>query len=239
MFGRPKIAMVVAEFLGAATLTSVVLAVSKSGVGFSYFIAGGLGLAMALLVLVVGSASAAHYNPAVTVGLWTVRKIRTLDAVVYLAAQFLGAVAAWRLVVYLTDQSLKNIAGRTFDWRVLVAEGLGALVLTLGVSAATYKGLKGLEWAAAVGGALFLGVLVASLASNGLINPAVALGVQSWSKAYVVGPLLGGVVGANLYYWVFVDRPARKPRAAVASRRTTTSTRARAKKPTARSRRRK
>ena len=114
MFGRTKIAMVVAELLGAATITTVMLAVSKSGVGFSFFIASGVGLALGLLVLAMGGLTVGHYNPATTVGMWTVRKITTAEAVVSLAAQFLGALGAWRLIEYLTQQTLKNID--PIDW---------------------------------------------------------------------------------------------------------------------------
>ena len=44
-----------------------------------------------------------------------------------------------------------------------------------------------------------MGILVASLASNGIVNPAVAIGVQSWSWVYAVAPLVGAVLGANVY----------------------------------------
>ena len=63
MFGRTKIAAYVAEFLGVATLTSVLLAIGKSGVGYSYFLAGGVALAAAGMALAVGRLSGAHFNP--------------------------------------------------------------------------------------------------------------------------------------------------------------------------------
>ncbi len=203
MFGRTKIAMLVAEFLGAASLTAVLLAVSKSGVGFSFFVASAVGLTFALLSLVFGAASGSHFNPALTVGLWTVRKIQTTQAIVYLVAQFGGAVVAGLLYTYLANQKLVNVAAKHFDWRVLVAELVGAFIFTFAVTAAVYEGQRGLKYAATAGGALFLGMLVASLGSNALINPAIAAGIKSWDKAYVLGPLVGGLVGPNLYALLF------------------------------------
>lgn len=205
MFGRTKIAMLVAEFLGAATLASVVLATSKSGVGFSLFLAMAAGVTFGLLALMFSSASGAHFNPAITLGLWTVRKIRTGQAAAYLVAQMLGGLAAWGLMTYLTNETLKNVAGKNFDWRVLIAEVVGAFLLTMAVTAALDRRLDGLTLAATVGGGLFLGILVASVASNGLVNPAVALGLQSWSKAYVIGPLVGGILGPNFYTLFFAS----------------------------------
>lgn len=206
MFSRKKIAMIVAEVLGTAILTTVVLAVSRSPIGLPYFVALAVGLTMALLVLVVGPTSGAHVNPAVTLSLWTVRKIDTVRALVYIAAQFMGAALAWRLYTYLIDAPIKNIAGESFDWRVLVAELVGTAVFTFGIAAAVYQKYEGGKLAATIGGSLLMGILAASVVSNGLLNPALALGVQSWSKAYVFGPLVGGLVGMNLYALLFADR---------------------------------
>jgi glycerol uptake facilitator protein len=186
MFGRRKLAALVAEFLGVAVITLVILAVNKSGVGFSYFLATGAGLALALLIVALGRFSIGHYNPAVTLGLWSIRKINTLDSIAYIAAQFLGASVAWRLYMYLANTDLKNIAGKhQLDWRVFTAEAIGALILVTVVAAAVYHNFRTLKWALAAGGGLFLGMLISSLGSNGIVNPAVALGLQSWAPIVV------------------------------------------------------
>jgi len=204
---RKNTAMVVAEALGTAVLTAAILAVTRSAIGVPYFVALGVGLTMAMLVFMVGSASGAHVNPAVTIGLWSARKINTVKALVYIAAQFVGAAAAYSLYNYLVPAGMQNIAGDNFEWTVLVAEMVGAFVFTFGVAAAVYQGFEGGKLAAAVGGSLAVGIIVAGIASNGIINPAAALGVDSWSKAYVVGPLIGGVLGVNLYALLFADGP--------------------------------
>lgn len=209
MFSRQKIAMVVAEIVGTAVLTSVILSVSRSPLGLPYFVALAAGITMAMLVLVVGPTSGAHVNPAVTLGMWTVRKINTLEAIVYIAAQFMGAVLAWKLYTYFIDGPVKNIAGKNFDWRVLVAELVGTAVFTFGIAAAVYQKYEGGQKAATIGGSLLLGLLVASTASNGVLNPAVALGVQSWSKAYVFGPLIGGIVGMFIYSFLMAPAEAK------------------------------
>ncbi len=207
MFGRKKVAMVAAEFLGTAILAMAAIAVSKSAVGVPYFVAAGVGLTLALLVLVIGSVSGAHVNPVVTLGLWMLRKVNTSQAIVYIAAQFLGGLMAWRLYVYLVDNTIANIGTTAFDWRVFVAETMGAFVFTFAVAAAVFQKYEGLRLAAVIGTGLFLGVLLAGIASNGVVNPAVALGVQSWSWEYVVGPIAGAVLGMNLYAMLFAGSP--------------------------------
>lgn len=210
MFERNKIAMIMAEVVGTAILTLSILATSKSAIGIPYFVALGAGLTLALIVLMVGSVSGAHVNPAVTLGMWTLRKIDTAKAIVYIAAQFLGAVLAWQLYVYFVDRSLQNIAGSEFDWRILIAEVVGTFIFTFGIASAVYQKYDAGRSAATIGGSFALGILAAGIISNGLLNPAVALGVQSWSVAYVAGPIIGSVIGMNLYALLFATNGSLK-----------------------------
>ncbi|MEO8862738.1 MAG: aquaporin, partial [Candidatus Saccharimonadales bacterium] len=190
------------EFIGTYILASVYLAIAGR-TAFPFYVSIAAGMTMGLMVLVIGATSGAHINPAVTVGQWTLRRIDTLKAVAYIVAQMLGGLAAWKMNEYLIGSNLKNIAGTGSDWRVFVAEALGTFVFTFGIAAAVYQGHKGLKRAVTIGGSLALGILVATFASNGLLNPAVALGMRSWSFAYVTAPILGSVVGMNLYLILF------------------------------------
>ncbi len=208
MLSRKNVAMLVAEALGTAILTFSVLAVAKSAIGISYFAAIGVGLTLAVLVMTLAATSGAHVNPAVTLGLWTLRKIDTVKALLYIVAQFVGALAAFRLYEYLTGRTLENIAAPEFAWPVLVAELVGTAIFGFGIAAAIYQKYDGGKLAMTIGGSLAVGILAAGVASNGLLNPAVALGVQSWDKAYVIGPILGAVVGMNLYAMLFAGDKA-------------------------------
>lgn len=104
MFRKNKLAMLVSEFLGTAVLALAVLALSHSQLSYPYFIASAAGLTLVLLVVALAGISGAVFNPALTIGLWTVRKLRTLQALSYIIAQFAGAAAAWYLFVYFTKQ---------------------------------------------------------------------------------------------------------------------------------------
>ena len=51
-----------------------------------------------------------------------------------------------------------------------------------------------------VGGSLLLGITVAVLlGSNGMLNPAVAFGTGSFGIMYVLGPVIGAVLGMQAY----------------------------------------
>ena len=134
MLSKKQITAYVAEFFGTAILTYSILAVSRSAEGEPYFVAIGVGATLAVLVMTIGQISGAHVNPAVTIGLWTDRKIKSLDAVLYIVAQFIGAVATFKLYEYLVVQGVQSVAPASFDWKVLVAEILGTFVFTFGIA---------------------------------------------------------------------------------------------------------
>ena len=205
MFRKNKLAMIVGEFLGTAALTLIVLAITHSQLSIGYFIATAAGLMMGLLVLAFGGISGAVFNPAVTIGLWTVRKLRTLQALVYIVVQVAGGWVAWLLFAYLTKINGVHNTG-TYNARVLVAEVVGTFIFSLGWAAAIYQKSTGLTKAVTIGGSLTTGSLVATLASSGYLNPAVALGLRQFGwGTYVLGPVLGAVIGFNLYNLLFVE----------------------------------
>jgi aquaporin Z len=194
--------MIVAEFLGTALLTLAVLAVSKSTIGIPYFVSIAAGLVVATATLTLGSVSGAHLNPIITIGLWSVRKVKTVPAVVYVAAQLLGGIAAYFLFTYFVSQTWGNTGH--FDGRVLVSEAVGGFIFSIGVASAVFQRLEGGKAAAVIGMSLMLGVLVSSAGAGGIVNPAVALGVRSWVwGTYVLGPILGSIIGFNLYSLLF------------------------------------
>lgn len=218
MFGRNKIAMVTAEFLGTGILTLVVLAVSKSTIGIPYFVGIAAGLVLVAMVFAFSAVSGTHINPAITLGMWTVRKISALKAVVYIAAQLLGAGAAYLLYTYFVGQTWDNSGN--FQSKVLIAETVGTFIFAMGIAAAVYQRYEVGKAAAVIGISLTLGVLVASAAGGGFLNPAVAFGARAWVwGSYVLGPVLGAVIAFNLYGLLFAQFADEKPAAKLASKK--------------------
>src|SRR6202012_4132837 len=89
-----------AEFFGTFWLVfggcgSAVLAAAfpELGIGFAG-VALALGLTVVTMAYAVGHISGAHFNPAVTVGLWTGSRFPAKDVVPYIIAQVIGGIAA-------------------------------------------------------------------------------------------------------------------------------------------------
>lgn len=50
-----------------------------------------------------------------------------------------------------------------------------------------------------IGGSLTLGISFAAIFSNGILNPAVALGVHSFSWMYLLVPIAGSILGMQAF----------------------------------------
>jgi len=108
VFGKQKIATLVAEFLGTGALTLLILSVQRSTIGVPFFVAAAAGLSIALMIMAVGKTSGGYFNPALTIGFWTARKIETVTAVLYILVQFAGAFAAGALYAYFVKNKLQH-----------------------------------------------------------------------------------------------------------------------------------
>ena len=79
----------------------------------------------------------------------------------------------------------------------------------LGWAAAAYQRYEAGKAATVVGISLVLGVMAASIANGGLLNPALALGAHAWQwGTFVLGPILGAIIGFNLYGLLFAPAAA-------------------------------
>jgi glycerol uptake facilitator-like aquaporin len=204
MFGRNKIAMLVAEFFGTAFLTAVILGVQRSTLGLPYFIALAGGIAVAYGMYAFGSVSGGQFNPALTIALWTARRVKTTAAILYIAVQLLGGWAAYAMYHYFVNTQVQAIH-TSFSSRLLIAEAVGALIFGFGWAAAAYNRFENNKFATAAGLSFALGILIASAGSTAaVVNPAVALGTRDWAwLTSVLGPVLGAVIGVNLYGLLF------------------------------------
>src|SRR3954466_4198878 len=83
----------IAEFIGTFFL---VLTIGCTGVGAGAGVIAPLAIGAALMVMVFagGHISGAHYNPAVTLGIFIRGRLRPADDVPYIIAQVIGAAVA-------------------------------------------------------------------------------------------------------------------------------------------------
>jgi glycerol uptake facilitator-like aquaporin len=220
------IAALLAEAIGTFVLVLVVLNVSRYGLPF--FTAIGAGVAVAAFYSIFATVSGGNFNPAITLGLFSIRKLTFVRTIGYLVAQAVGAVLAWQFYEYITGRTLKNSTS-SFDWKILIAEAVGALIVGMAYAAVYVHKLVKWQAAATIGCGLFLAVTLAGLASNGLVNPALALGVRSFDINYFLGAVVGGIVGMLVFAYV-INPWERKPAKNAAAKVSTPAKKATAKK---------
>lgn len=241
-------AALLAEVVGTFVLTVVVLTIGQPLL---------VGLTLAVLVFAVDALSGSHLNPVVTFGLWSAKKLEGVKVPFYWAAQFAGALFALVTTqLYKGDSLAVSFSSFSqFDARLVVAELIGASILTFALVSVVHRKQSEVVKAFAYG----LGLMVALYAGGGLlslatqnvnptakdmprvaqvdgvvVNPAVALAAtekdDQSAAAYlggatqksaktpasrltletVVGGLVGGALGANLYMVLAGENPYRK-----------------------------
>ena len=171
-------------------------------IGLSY------GVMVALVaVSPIGRSSGAHLNPAVTVAFWCRRAVSTSDAVAYVVAQCVGALAA----AIAFSAIWRSWATAVHGARTIPRPGLGAAAtamieagMTFVLVAAIFVVSTSPRWRrwtpVAVLVLLTVMIVVAGPVTGGSFNPARSLGpalvTHQWQAflAYVVGPLAGALV---------------------------------------------
>lgn len=219
----------VAEFVGTLLLVFAIGAAasanSQGGLGFVDFAVIGLVHALALTILVAsfGRFSGGHFNPAVTISLLAIKKVKPADAVVYIIAQLLGAVAAAGLLAAAFTKDIETIAnfgaaapvkelvtGKNGILGASIFEAIGVFaVVTTVVATAVAPGGDRRFAPLAIGLSLGLANFVAAPFTGGALNPARAFGpalvgnafgpAATFIVVYVVAPIIGGLIAALLY----------------------------------------
>jgi glycerol uptake facilitator protein len=239
--------LLVFSIIGAVTLYGGALAGAQSPlpnivipfVAMAHF----LGLFIGIQTL--GAISGGHFNPAVTIGLLSIKQIKAAHAVLYIVAQVVGALlAAFFLALVLNKQGqVVNFGAPRLDTGISVASGIGlealfvfVLVWTITATAINPDGPK--EWApAAIALALSLGVLLIGQWTGASLNPARAFGpdvanalfgasgsdgfgpVGDFFLVYLIAPIAGGVLAATLYNTLYIkgEEPVPPPAPSEAS----------------------
>ena len=202
-------------FGGTAVAVAAILSRPTAGPAYdSLAVALAFGLALVVVVAAIGHVSGAHVNPAVTLGMAAAGKFPWNYAPIYIGAQLVGAVLA-AFATWITfggaARSEAKLAATypaqgVGDLQAFVVEVLITFILVFVVMAvATDERAPAAIAPIAVGFALAVGVFIAGPVTGGSVNPVRSLGpmivagdlTSVW--LYVLGPIIGGVLGALLY----------------------------------------
>jgi MIP family channel proteins len=180
------------------------------------------GLAIGIMVSALGHISGGHFNPAVTIGFWVTKRVGTLDAALYWAAQLAGAIAAafllkalvpeetWRAAALGTPMLLRDLSVRA----AIMLEAITTffLVLVVFATAVDEKGAFRAIAGFGIGLTISLGIIVAGPFTGAALNPArsfgPALASSHWANwgVYWVGPLAGGFIAGLLYDSLYLKK---------------------------------
>ncbi|MBV9647358.1 MAG: aquaporin Z [Candidatus Eremiobacteraeota bacterium] len=216
-----------AEFFGTFWLVfggcgSAVLAaaIPNLGIGFA-----GVALAFGLTVLTgayaFGHVSGAHFNPAVTVGLWTGKRFPARDVLPYIIVQVVAAIVAAAILYLIASgkagfTTANGFASNGYGDRspggypllsALVSELVLTFMFVLVILGSTDRRAPGGFAPIAIGLALTVIHLISIPVTNTSVNPARSTGpalfvgspalAQLW--LFWIAPLIGGAVAGFVY----------------------------------------
>ena len=238
---------VVAEFFGTLWLVlggcgAAVLAAGFPNLGIGFLgVAFAFGLTVLTMAYAVGHISGGHFNPAVTVGLWSAGRCPSRYVIPYIIAQVIGAIIAALILWLIASGQSGWIPGR------FAANGFGDLspgkyslgscfiteiVMTFFflfvIVGTTSKGAAAGFAGIPIGLALTLIHLVSIPVTNTSVNPARSTGpalfaggeyiAQLW--LFWLAPIIGAVIAGLLARWMY-EREAIVETVVVEERRVT------------------
>jgi aquaporin Z len=191
-----------AELIGTFFL---VLTIGATGIASGPGVIPPLAIGSVLMVMIYagGHISGAHYNPAVTLGVFIRGRVAAGDVAPYMIAQVIGAALAAATVLFFKNESVTAFSAPVaagFAAEFLFTFALVYVVLNVATTKATsgnsYFGL-------AIGFTVLAGAFAVGDVSGGAFNPAVAIGAMimgmlPWANLwlYLVAEFLGAAAAA-------------------------------------------
>lgn len=222
-----------AELIGTFALVfvgpiSVTIYATVLGISQPYYFGAGLlaigaafGVVVAAMVYTFGHISGTHINPAVTVGLLAIRKIGLTDAVGYIIFQLVGAAIAGGLQRLILPQGIADYFGLTLPgaaigynpWMAVLVEVVLTFFLMLTIMGAAVDNRAPSGFAGIIiGSVVAMDIWIGGPLTGSSLNPARTFGPAlvsgNWGTfwVYVVGPIVGALIAAIIYNYLFLEK---------------------------------
>ena len=220
---------VAAEFIGTFWLVlggcgSAVLAAAFPSLGIGFMgVAFAFGLTVLTMAYAVGFVSGGHFNPAVTLGLWSAGRCATKHVVPYIISQVVAAIAA-AAVLYIIASGKPGFTlgafasngygdlspGKYSLLSCLVCEVVMTFIFLVIIIGTTSKGAAVGFAGIPIGLALTVIHLVSIPVTNTSVNPARSTGVALFAGGGYVGqlwlfwlaPIAGAMLAGALSRWL-------------------------------------
>lgn len=187
---------------GAIVISSVYPeTISHGGISLAF------GFAVMLMIYAVGNVSGAHFNPAVTIGFYLVKKFNKKEILPYITSQILGGTVAMVLIKILFNPAL--VYGVTTPsvavWKAFALETLFTFILMVVIlNVSTGYKEKGIMAGVAVGATVAVLALVGGPLTGASMNPArsIAPAIVSFNFSalwlYILAPIVGVILASPM-----------------------------------------
>jgi aquaporin Z len=214
-------------FFGIGYLSVAAFAVASAPTPNLLVVPFSFGFGLLAAIFAFGHISGGHFNPAVTIAMVLDRRTTPIDAVGYIAAQIIGALAAGALVTFAVSQAAVK-AGITAPGQGITDTGALTIevVMTAGFIAVILAATKRVPSLAALAIPVSLVAIhfASATLSGASVNPARSIGSAvmggdiSKLWIYIVAPVVGAILGWGA--WKLIDGgvetvPAEEPAAEV------------------------
>jgi aquaporin Z len=205
-----RVAKLLTEFVGTFVFFSVIALSGPIGPLAPLAI----GTVLIAMVYMGGHISGAHYNPAVSFGLFLRRKIGATDMLLYWVTQLVAGTLAFMFGYAVSGRTPGIHPGSKVGFTAALAVEIvytAALVLVV-LNVAVTRATQGNSfYGLAIGFTIVVAVFSGGPISGGAFNPAVGFGAtlggvlfasSPWSNLwlYLTGPIVGAVIGAGIHY---------------------------------------
>jgi aquaporin TIP len=179
------------------------------------------GLAIALMITIMGHISGGVFNPAIQIALWVTGKMPTSRSAVYIVAELLGGVAAAFFLKYIgptpafdaVKGGIPAVADGFAVGKAVVLEAMMTFFLVWAVFGTAVDDRKA-SWAQiagfAIGLTITIDIFVGGALTGAAMNPARWFGPAVATSDYtnwwvwIVGPIAGGIIAGVAYWYLFL-----------------------------------
>jgi aquaporin Z len=221
---------VVAEFFGTLWLVlggcgAAVLAAGFPNLGIGFLgVAFAFGLTVLTMAYAVGHISGGHFNPAVTVGLWSAGRCPSRYVIPYIIAQVIGAIVAalvlWLIASGKTGWVMGGFAANGYGdlspgkyalGSCFISEIVMTFFFLFVIIGTTSKGAAAGFAGIPIGLALTLIHLISIPVTNTSVNPARSTGPALFAGGEYIGqlwlfwiaPIIGAIIAGLLARWIY------------------------------------
>ena len=166
------------------------------------------GLVIAVMIYVFGHISGAHFNPAVSIIFYLNKSIKTKELYAYMTVQIIGAIGASLAHKFFFGD--KHSFGMTinrltitqgFIFEILITIFLIVTIMSVAIDQRSSKSIIGIS----IGGIVAICSFMAGPFTGASMNPARSIGPAVVASnldeimIYIMGPIIGAIIGFFLY----------------------------------------